>query len=67
VSVIKDQKEKNKISSVEELEVFKRSHQLTLEVYKITEKFPKSEKFGLISQMRRAAASIATIANDKIK
>jgi len=65
--VIKDQKEKNKISSVEELEVFKRSHQLTLEVYKITEKFPKSEKFGLISQMRRAAASIATIANDKIK
>jgi len=65
--VIKDQKEKNKISSVEELEVFKRSHQLTLEVYKITEKFPKSEKFGLISQMRRAPASIATIANDKIK
>ena len=65
--MIKDQKEKNKISSVEELEVFKRSHQLTLEVYKITEKFPKSEKFGLISQMRRAAASIATIANDKIK
>ena len=58
--MIKDQKEKNKISSVEELEVFKRSHQLTFEIYKITEKFPKSEKFGLISQMRRAAASIAT-------
>uniref|UniRef100_A0A7C6EA02 Four helix bundle protein n=1 Tax=candidate division WOR-3 bacterium TaxID=2052148 RepID=A0A7C6EA02_UNCW3 len=42
----------------EDLDVFKLSHKLTLEIYKITEKFSASERFGLISQMRRAAASI---------
>ncbi len=47
-----------KANSVEELEVFKRSHQLTLEIYRITERFPQSEKYGLVAQMRRAAASI---------
>ena len=50
----------NKINTVEDLEVFKRSHNLALRIYKLTEIFPQSEKFGLISQMRRAAASIAT-------
>ncbi|MBN1383814.1 MAG: four helix bundle protein [Elusimicrobia bacterium] len=29
-------------------------------IYKLTDKFPSSEKFGLISQMRRAAVSIAS-------
>ena len=50
----------DKIKSVEELEVFKRAHQVTLETYKISKEFPADEKFGLTSQMRRAAASIAT-------
>lgn len=31
---------------------------LTTHVYKLTEAFPKSEQFGLTSQMRRAAVSI---------
>jgi len=31
---------------------------LVTEVYKVTESFPEKEKFGLISQMRRAAVSI---------
>ena len=43
---------------VEDLEVFKKSHDLVLEVYSITDKFPVREKFGLIPQMRRAAISI---------
>ena len=47
-----------KIQSVEQLEVFKRSHQLTLTVYRISEIFPQGEKFGLTSQIRRAASSI---------
>ena len=47
-----------KIESVEDLEVFKRAHQLTLKIYKISENFPKDEIYGLISQMKRAAASI---------
>lgn len=47
-----------KITSVEELEVFKKSHKLTLNIYKVTEGFPQTEKFGLVSQMRRASSSI---------
>jgi four helix bundle protein len=43
---------------VENLDVFKLAHELVLMIYKITSIFPKSEQFGLISQMRRAAASI---------
>jgi four helix bundle protein len=47
-----------KIESVEDLDVFKRAHQLTLKIYKISENFPRDEMYGLISQMKRAAASI---------
>jgi len=36
------------------------SHELTLEIYKITALFPKEETYGLISQIRRASASIPT-------
>ncbi|MEO0019211.1 MAG: four helix bundle protein [candidate division WOR-3 bacterium] len=43
---------------VEDLDVFKLSHKLSLEVYKLTERFPESERFGLTVQMRRAAVSI---------
>ena len=43
---------------VEELDVFKLSHSLALEIFGITKNFPEEEKFGLISQMRRAAYSI---------
>ena len=38
--------------------VWMKSHHLTLEVYKISEKFPKNEMFGLTNQIRRACASI---------
>jgi four helix bundle protein len=49
-----------KIDTVEDLDVFKRSHQLTLHVYKISQALPPDEKYGLSSQMKRAAASICT-------
>lgn len=42
-----------------DLEVWKKSRALTAEVYRATERFPKSEMFGITSQMRRAAMSIA--------
>jgi four helix bundle protein len=42
------------------LEVWELAHQLTLEVYKITQSFPKSEQFGLMSQMRRSVSSVPT-------
>lgn len=47
-----------RIKRVEELEVFKLSHSLVLNVYKLTENFPPEERFGLIQQMRRSAYSI---------
>ncbi len=42
------------------LKVWQRSHQLTLAVYKTTAGFPRSELFGLTSQMRRSCSSIPT-------
>ena len=42
------------------LTVWKKSHQLTLSIYKLTEKLPKEETFGLKSQLRRAISSIPT-------
>jgi four helix bundle protein len=41
-----------------ELKVWKKAHELTLEVYRSTETFPKPEWFGLRSQIRRASSSI---------
>lgn len=43
---------------VENLRVFKKSHELTLDLYKLTSAFPSEEKFGLTSQIRRASSSI---------
>lgn len=48
----------NKYQKIEEVPVWQKAHGLTLEIYKITEKFPKSETFGIISQLRRASSSI---------
>ena len=39
-------------------DVWKLSHELVLEVYKLTSSFPASEKFQLTSQMQRAAYSV---------
>ena len=40
------------------LKVWEKSHKLTLEAYRISGHFPRSETYGLTSQFRRAAASI---------
>src|SRR3990172_370416 len=47
-----------KIEKFEDLEVWKKAHRLVLDIYNITRGFPPEEKFGLVSQMRRAAVSI---------
>ena len=39
--------------------VWQRAHQLVLMIYKLTEKFPKHETFGLTSQLRRAMVSVS--------
>ena len=48
------------LQNFKELNVWKKAYELTLLIYKETEKFPKSEVFGLSSQLRRAAVSIAS-------
>lgn len=42
----------------EDLEVWKQSIDLVEDIYKMTMNFPSEEKFGLISQLRRAAVSV---------
>ena len=43
----------------EDLVVWQKAHQLVLAIYKLTKDFPKEEIFGLTSQFRRAAVSVA--------
>lgn len=44
-----------------ELKVWQRSYQLYLELYKVTNGFPDEEKYGLTSQLRKAAVSVPTL------
>ena len=46
------------IQSYKELVVWQKSIELVRQVYKVTDAFPKSEMYGLMSQMRRCAVSI---------
>ena len=46
------------VQSYRDLIVWKKSMSLVLDVYRSTNAFPKTETYGLISQMRRAAVSI---------
>ncbi|MCK9424530.1 MAG: four helix bundle protein [Ignavibacteriaceae bacterium] len=46
------------IKSYKDLLVWQRSMDLVVSIYRITEKFPSNEQFGLVSQMRRAVVSI---------
>ena len=46
------------INSYKDLIVWQKSIDLVTEIYKITELFPESEMYGIVSQMRRAAVSI---------
>ncbi len=41
-----------------DLKVWRKAHALALSIYKATETFPAGERFGLTTQMRRAAASV---------
>lgn len=48
----------SKIYSFKDLEVWKKSCDLSVEVYSITNNFPKEEIYGITSQIRRSAVSI---------
>lgn len=42
----------------EDVVIWQKAHQFVLQIYKLTETFPKHELYGLTSQLRRAAVSI---------
>lgn len=42
----------------EDLLVWKKAHELVLDIYKLTTDFPNDEKFGLVNQMKRSALSV---------
>lgn len=46
--------------SVEDLTVWQRAIDLTVCIYRLTQDFPKSEAYGLVSQLRRASVSVAS-------
>ena len=46
------------IKSYKDLKVYQRAMELVIEIYQITRKLPDTEKFGLVSQMRRCAVSV---------
>lgn len=48
------------IKSYKELIVWQKSMQLVKEVFILTNKFPQSELYGIVSQMRRAAVAISS-------
>ncbi|HNP89560.1 MAG: hypothetical protein BWY24_00895 [Microgenomates group bacterium ADurb.Bin219] len=49
----------SKITSFKDLEIWQEAHGLVLEIYRITKSFPVEEIYGLTSQIRRSAVSVA--------
>jgi four helix bundle protein len=50
--------EKNMTKPHKRLDVWNKSIDLTVDIYKLSERFPRSEVYGLTGQMRRAAVSV---------
>jgi len=49
-----------KIEEFTDLVAWQEAHKLVLDIYRITQRFPNEERYGLASQMRRAAVSISS-------
>jgi four helix bundle protein len=47
-----------KTNTYRDLIAYKKSYEMTIEVYRATEEFPDDEKYGMISQLRRCSVSI---------
>ena len=49
-----------KIRNFQDLKVWQKAHELVLLIYRVTKSFPNEEKFGIVIQIRRSAASICS-------
>lgn len=52
--------EATKIKNFTDLNAWKEAHKLAIAIYRLVEKFPQSEQFGLSSQIKRAVVSISS-------
>jgi four helix bundle protein len=59
--------ERNPAKTFQDLVVWQKAHQFVLNVYAYTELFPRQEVFGLTSQFRRAAISVAANISEGFK
>lgn len=48
----------NEVKGFRTLKAWQKAYELTLEIYRLTKRFPKTELYGLTSQLQRAAVSI---------
>ena len=51
---------KKRLKSYKELKVWQKAVQLSINIFRVTKEFPKSELYGLTTQMRRCAIAIAS-------
>ena len=49
---------RKKVESYQDLQVWQKSMDLVLECYRVTQRFPSNEQFGLTAQLKRAAVSV---------
>jgi four helix bundle protein len=47
-----------KVKSFEDPTVWREAHDLTLDIYKLTTRFPGAEKYGIVSQLRRSSSAV---------
>lgn len=52
--------ESSNIKSFTDLFAWKSGHKLVLEIYRVSQGFPKEEQFGLTNQIRRAVVSVTS-------
>lgn len=57
---MEDGRKTKKISSVRELEVYKLAFKTAMEIFEISKKFPKEERYSLTDQVRRSSRSVCT-------
>jgi four helix bundle protein len=56
--IVDNPKTRRAMQSFRDLQVWQRSMELTVAVYRLTQRFPREEVFGLTSQLRRSAISV---------
>jgi four helix bundle protein len=49
-----------RIDSAKDLEVYKKSYQLAMEIFEVSKAFPAEERYALTSQIRRSSRSVST-------